>query len=87
MTDDEIRDAVLRALVAVAPEADPATLRFDLELRDQLDLDSMDSLNFAVGIHEELGVDIPESEWARLQTLHEVVEYLARALSRAQEPQ
>jgi acyl carrier protein len=81
MTHAEIREAVLRALVAVAPEADPATLRPDIPLRDQLDLDSMDSLNVVVGIHEELGVDIPEAEWARLQTLDEVVEYLASALS------
>lgn len=76
MTRDEIKDAVLRALSDVAPEADPATLRFDVNLRDQLDIDSMDSLNFAIGIHEQLHVDVPEADWARLQTLNEVVDYL-----------
>jgi len=76
MTRDEIKDAVLRALSDVAPEADPATLRLDADLRDQLDIDSMDSLNFAIGIHEQLHVDIPEADWARLQTLDEVVDYV-----------
>jgi acyl carrier protein len=83
MNRDEIKDAVLRALTEVAPEADPATLRPDLDLRDQLDIDSMDSLNFVIGIHERTGVDIPEAEWARLQTLDQVVDYVAAALAPA----
>ena len=82
MSRDEIKDAVLQALSEVAPEADPATLRPDVGLRDQLDIDSMDSLNFVIGIHELLHVDIPEAEWARLQTLDEVVDYVvAKAAS------
>ncbi len=76
MTVDEIRAAVLRALSEVAPEADPATLRPDVNLRDQLDIDSMDFLNFVIGIHEELQVDIPEADYARLQTLDDFVDYL-----------
>jgi acyl carrier protein len=83
MNRDEIRDAVLHALTEVAPEADPATLRPDVDLRDQLDIDSMDSLNFVIGIHEQVGVDIPEAEWSRLQTLDQVVDYVAAALAPA----
>jgi acyl carrier protein len=69
-------EGVLRALSDVAPEADPTVLRFDTNLRDQLDIDSMDSLNFAIGIHEQLGVDIPEADWASLYTLDEVIDYV-----------
>lgn len=80
MTADELRDAVLRALAEVAPEADAATLRPDVGLRDQLDIDSMDFLNFVIGIHEQTGVDIPEADYGRLRTLDELVDYLgARA--------
>jgi pyruvate dehydrogenase E2 component (dihydrolipoamide acetyltransferase) len=46
MTPEEIRQAVLQALTDIAPEADHAAIRTDLSLRDQLDIDSMDSLNF-----------------------------------------
>ncbi|HLF69094.1 MAG TPA: phosphopantetheine-binding protein [Gaiellaceae bacterium] len=81
MSRDEIKEAVLRALTDVAPEADPVTLRPDVELRDQLDIDSMDSLNFVIGIHEQVGVDIPEAEWARLQTLDQVVDYVAERMA------
>jgi acyl carrier protein len=77
MTSNEIREAVLRALCDVAPEADPATLRSDVDLRDQLDIDSMDFLNFVIGIHEQVDVDIPESDYPRLQTLDQIVDYVA----------
>ena len=76
MTPNEIREAVLRALADVAPEADPATLRPDVDLRDQLDIDSMDFLNFVIGIHEQVEVEIPEGDYPRLQTLDQVVDYV-----------
>jgi acyl carrier protein len=76
MTPDDLQSAVLTALSDVAPEADTATLRFDLDLRDQVDMDSMDSLNFLIAVHEQLHVDIPEADWARLHTLDDLVAYL-----------
>jgi acyl carrier protein len=81
MTENEIRETVLRVLGGIAPEADPATLKPDVSFRDQLDIDSMDFLNFAIGLHEELGVEIPEADYPKLQTLDGCVEYLALAVA------
>lgn len=81
MSRDEIKEAVLRALSDVAPEADPSTIRTDVDLRDQLDIDSMDLLNFIIGIHEQVQVDIPEADYPRLQTLDDVVDYVAEKMA------
>jgi acyl carrier protein len=81
MTDDEIRGAVLRLLSGVAPEADMASIRPDLRLRDQIDIDSMDALNFLIAVDAELHVDIAESDYPRLTTLNSIVEYLSAALA------
>ncbi|MCC6223664.1 MAG: acyl carrier protein [Thermoleophilia bacterium] len=80
MTRDRIRAAVLRALGEVAPEADTAAIDPRVGLRDQLDIDSMDFLNFAVALHRDLGVEIPEADYGRLATLDAAVEYLAAAV-------
>src|SRR3972149_2063737 len=56
---DETRATVLRVLGAIAPEADLAALRDDVDLREQLDLDSMDVLNFVVGLHAAPGGGVP----------------------------
>lgn len=74
---DEIRATVLRALGDVAPEADLERVKPEVSFREQLDLDSMDFLNFVIGLHHALGVDIPESDYPRVATLEGGIEYLA----------
>lgn len=82
MTRDEIRDVVLRALGEIAPEADLSTLEPDVAFRDQLDVDSMDLLNFVIALHVALHVDIPEADYPKLDTLDACVDYLAAAGAR-----
>jgi acyl carrier protein len=81
MTETEIRDTVLRVLGEIAPEVDPDAVKPDVSLRDQLDIDSMDFLNFLIALDRELGVEIPEADYGKVQTLDRLVEYLARAVA------
>lgn len=76
-TKDEIREAVLRVLGEIAPEADLAAVKPDVSFRDQLDIDSMDFLNFVIAVHEALHVEIPEADYPKLITLNGCVEYLS----------
>ncbi|HEY7569448.1 MAG TPA: acyl carrier protein [Gemmatimonadaceae bacterium] len=76
MTAEEIRAVLLRALGRVAPEVDLTSLRGDLPLRTQVDIDSIDFLNFVIELHRELGVDVPEAEYAALATIDSAVTYL-----------
>jgi acyl carrier protein len=80
VTREEIRARVVRCLGEVAPEADVALVRSDTPLRDQLDIDSMDFLNFVIGLDRSLGVAVPESEYDRIATLDACVDYLAQKL-------
>jgi acyl carrier protein len=77
MTKDEIRTVVLRVLGRIVPEVDMSQIKPNLRLRDQLDIDSMDLLNFVVGLHKELQIEIPESDYPKLTTLNDCVDYLA----------
>jgi acyl carrier protein len=40
----------------------------------------MDWLNFLLGLHEKLKVEIPEADYAKLVTLDDVMGYLAKKL-------
>ena len=77
MTRDEIRAVALGVLKEIAPEADLAGLDPQASIREQIDLDSMDVLSVMVGLHRALGVEIPESDYGKLTTLADCVEYLA----------
>jgi acyl carrier protein len=76
MTRDEIKQIVLRLLGKVAPEADLSRIKPNLRIRDQLDIDSMDLLNFVIELHKEFKVEIPESDYPKLSTLDGCVNYL-----------
>lgn len=76
MMEDNIRGEILSVLTTIAPEVEADDIRDDVLLRDQVDLDSMDWLNFLIGIHKRLQVDIPESDYASLRTLTDVVRYV-----------
>jgi acyl carrier protein len=80
MTEIEIRDTVLKVLGGIAPEADLSRLKPQARLRDQLDIDSMDFLNFVIGLHQVLHVEIPERDYDRLATLAGCVDYLGAAV-------
>jgi acyl carrier protein len=85
-TREQIRGAIVEALSAIAPEVDFATVDLDRPLRAQVDLDSFDFLNAIIGLHDKLGVDIPEQDYGKLATLNSTIEYLAGCLARAGRP-
>lgn len=76
MNSDSLRTAILDSLRDIAPEADLERLADTTGLRDTLDLDSMDFLNFVIGIHERTGIDVPERDYHLLSTVGGALAYL-----------
>ena len=70
------RDAVVEVLRTIAPEVEAAAIDNRLALRHQVDLDSMDWLNFLIGLQQRFGVEVPESDYARLVSLDDLLNYL-----------
>lgn len=81
MTEDEIEAVVLAALTGVAPDLEGEPVDPEVPFRDQFDFDSMDLLNFAIALHERLGVDIPEIDYPKVASLDGSIAYLAAKLA------
>lgn len=77
MTEAEIRTQVLKVLTTVAPDITAAEVKPEVRFRDQFDFDSMDFLNFAIGLHKDFAIEIPEADYPKLQTLAGAVAYVA----------
>jgi acyl carrier protein len=77
MNETQARALAADVLAGIAPEADLATVRPDEDLRAALDLDSMDFMNFVIGLSERSGHAIPETDVPRLYTLRGLVAYFA----------
>jgi acyl carrier protein len=76
MSDTDIRKVVEEELNNIAPEVDMTTVDPAADLREAIDIDSMDFLNFITAIHHRLGIDIPEIDYPKLVTLNGAVAYL-----------
>jgi acyl carrier protein len=80
-TREQIRQALVDSILAVAPEADFGTLRPDRPVRDQLDIDSFDFLTILEHLHRRIGVNVPEADYGKMITLDGSVDYLASRLA------
>jgi acyl carrier protein len=80
VNDDAIRDVVVGALHEIAPEVDADALPGEADLREELELDSMDFLNFVTALHEGLGVDVPERDYPLLGSIDACVRYVSGRL-------
>ncbi|MCU0814350.1 MAG: acyl carrier protein [Burkholderiaceae bacterium] len=77
MTESEIRAMAADALAGIAPEADLSTVGDTEDLREALDLDSMDFLNFVIALAQKTGRKIPEADTSKLFTMKGLVAYLS----------
>jgi acyl carrier protein len=84
MSSEENRETVLRVLGTIAPEIDFSSINPRASLRDQMDIDSVDFLNFAIGLHKELDLEIPDADIPKLASLDSCVAYLVSRTTKSQ---
>ena len=80
MSDIEIRKVIDEELNNIAPEVDMAGVNPAADLREAIDIDSMDFLNFITAITHRLGIDISEIDYPKLVTLNGAVAYIKAKL-------
>ena len=76
MNREELARRVLELVTGIAPDVDAASVIPGIDFRDQFDFDSMDTLNLAIALHRELGVEVPEADYAQLASVDKCVAYL-----------
>ena len=69
MTPGDARKLLFEELGNIAPEWDPAEIEPQADIREAMDIDSMDILNLVIALHQRTGIDIPEADYGRLVTI------------------
>lgn len=62
-------------------ELDESEIRPDVHLIDELDLDSIDAIDLAVGLQEELSLEVTEEELRQIQRVSDIVDLVHGRLS------
>ena len=86
MTTHDVEQRVLQLFLDIAPDVDPAVLDRAVAFREQFDFDSMDTLNFAIALHQAFAIDVPETDYRELASLNTAVAYVAKQLAAQRSP-
>lgn len=76
VTNAELKAMLIDQLAMIAPEADFDALSHDVDVRETLDIDSFDFLNFLIALNDLFGVEIPEADYGQLVSLNDIAGYL-----------
>jgi acyl carrier protein len=82
MSKERILTVIRDELSRLAPEIDFDAVDHDKPIQQEFDIDSMDFLNYVTALHERLGVNVPESDYAKVATLSAALAYLTERLAR-----
>jgi acyl carrier protein len=76
MNEEEIKEIVFQLLKNIAPDTEPSTLKPDENIRETLNIDSFDSLQFIVALNKKSGIEIPEEDYGKIATLKALTAYI-----------
>ncbi|TVP77707.1 MAG: acyl carrier protein [Puniceicoccaceae bacterium] len=76
MTEDQVKQIVIDIINEIAPDEDTTALKSEINLRDQMDLDSMDFLDIVMELRKQHSIEVPEEDYPKLASLDSCAEYL-----------
>ena len=79
--EQQVKRIILDIIAVIAPDADLSGVQSDVQLREQLDMDSMDFLDIVMELRKRYKVEVPKEDYPKLATLDSCAEYLAPKLS------
>lgn len=82
MTKDQIRRTIIEQILLIAPEIEEEEIEPDENLQRSLEIDSFDFLKVLTGMYEQLGVQVPEADYAKVSTLEDMTDYFAQRQER-----
>lgn len=80
MTTEEIKQAIIEQILMVAPDIEKEEIEPDANLQRSLEIDSFDFLKVLTALNEALGVDVPETDYAQVDTLEHMADYFKARL-------
>ena len=76
MTEEQVKQIVIDIINEIAPDEDTSNLKSEVNLRDQMDLDSMDFLDIVMELRKQHGIEVPEEDYPKLASLDSCADYL-----------
>jgi len=80
MKKDEIKSAIIKTILKVAPDIEEDEIELDANIQRSLEIDSFDFLKILTSMNEEFGVEVPEADYSKVDTLENMANYFLERL-------
>jgi len=79
MTKEKLKSIIIEQILEIAPDIERDEIENDTHIQRSLEIDSFDFLKILTAMNEKVGVEVPEDDYAKVDTIEHMVEYfLAR---------
>lgn len=75
MTKEQIKTVIIKQILEIAPDVEESQIVSDKNIQRSLEIDSFDFLKILTALNEILGVEVSESDYAKVDTLEHMTEY------------
>ena len=76
MNPEILHQTIVVLLQQIAPDTIPSALKLEENIRETLNIDSFDFLQFIIALNEKTGVEIPEEDYGKINTIQNAIEYI-----------
>ena len=76
MTEDQVKQIVIEIIAEIAPDEDTSNIKPEINLREQMDLDSMDFLDIVMELRKQHNSEVREADYPQLASLDTCAAYL-----------
>ena len=80
MTKDEIKNIIIKTILEIAPDIEEDEIEENENIQRSLEIDSFDFLKILTAMNEELGVEVPEADYSKVDTLEHMADYFIQGL-------
>ncbi|MBD3791331.1 MAG: acyl carrier protein [Campylobacterales bacterium] len=82
MSAEEIKEIIIREILEIAPEMSEGDIDSDAHIQRSLEIDSFDFLRILTALNKAIGVEVPEADYGKVDTLNHMVDYFVRHLEK-----
>jgi len=80
MTQIEIQNIIIEEILNIAPDIEEDEIELNENIQRSLEIDSFDFLNMLVALKERIGVEVPEADYAKVDTVENMSGYFMERL-------
>ena len=80
MKKDEIKEVIVKNILEIAPDIEEDEIEPNENIQRSLEIDSFDFLKILTAMNKDVGIEVPEADYSKVDTLEHMVEYFAKRL-------